>query len=58
MPFFYCHFLIVMGCHVSLLFAHGFDHFLLYIQDQASDVDVLLADADGTFHSIKVRFTF
>ncbi|XP_057720712.1 dolichyl-diphosphooligosaccharide--protein glycosyltransferase subunit 2-like [Arachis stenosperma] len=26
---------------------------LLLIKDQASDVDVLLADADGTFHSIK-----
>ncbi|KAL2321062.1 hypothetical protein Fmac_030031 [Flemingia macrophylla] len=26
---------------------------LVLIKDQASDVDVLLADADGTFHSIK-----
>jgi len=47
-----------MGYYVSLWFAPGFDHILLYIQDQVSDVDVLLADADGTFHSIKVRFTF
>ena len=42
--------------YVSLCFVPAFDHFLLCIQDQASDVDVLLTDADGSFHSIKVCF--